>query len=402
MLTLVADRLRAVTGPNDLVARLGGDEFVILQRVGGRSRRVRGARPAGVRDPARAGGAARRPGRDRLLDRHRVRPGPRESVPDLLRCADIALYDAKSIRDAAVVYSQQLDRHSAVLLGLQADLRAALENDADDQLWVAFQPQSNLTTGTVDSVECLARWHHPELGEVAPDTFIPIAEGSSLTGLLLHRILDASLRQLAAWDEEGLRLAASVNLSTRQIGDDNLPETVARYLARYSIAPERLVLEVTESRLMSNPTQCARILSRLHVLGVKISIDDFGTGYSSLGYLQRLAVDELKIDKGFIQELAESGDTTIVRSTVDLGHNLGLRVVAEGVEDDRTAERLAEIGCDALQGYLDRTAGRGPRTARRRAPGRAARRRAPACAPRSPSSTVRRLTVPDVAARTPA
>jgi diguanylate cyclase (GGDEF)-like protein len=352
MLTLVADRLRAFSDEVELVGRLGGDEFVILQRNVA-------SRDVSIALAERVCQSLRMP-----VDLHGVQvtvgcsigiafgPDHADNVPGLLRCADVALYDAKTMRDAAVVYTKQLDRHSAVLLGLQADLRNALENGGDEQLWVAYQPQLDLADGRVNSVECLARWHHPELGDVEPDTFIPIAESSSLTGQLLRHILDLSLRQLAAWDTEGLRVTACVNLSTRQVADPTLPETVARYLARYAIAPERLVLEVTESRLMADPELCAQIIGRLHTLGVRVSIDDFGTGYSSLGYLQRLAADELKIDKGFTLELAESGDTTIVRSTVDLGHNLGLRVVAEGVEDGHTAQQLADIGCDLLQGYF--------------------------------------------------
>jgi EAL domain-containing protein (putative c-di-GMP-specific phosphodiesterase class I) len=149
----------------------------------------------------------------------------------------------------------------------------------------------------------------------------------------------------------GISLKVGVNLSTRHISDDSLPDTIARYLARHNVTADRLVLEVTESRLMVDPEHCAEILGRLEAMGVQISIDDFGTGYSSLSYLQRLAVHELKIDKSFTQQLTQSDDFTIVRSTVDLGHNLGLRVVAEGVEDDRTAKRLASIGCDMLQGF---------------------------------------------------
>ena len=352
MLILVADRLRAFSDEVELVGRLGGDEFVILQRNVS-------SPGAAMALAERVCAALRHP-----VDLHGVQvaigcsvgiafgPDHADTVPGLLRCADVALYEAKTMRDAAVVYTKQLDRHSTVLLGLQADLRKALEDEADDQLWVAFQPQLDLADGRVNSIECLARWHHPELGDVEPDTFIPIAESSSLTGRLLRRILDQSLRQLAAWDRDGLHVTACVNLSTRQVADPSLPETVARYLARYDVAPDRLVLEVTESRLMADPELCAQIIGRLHTLGVRVSIDDFGTGYSSLGYLQRLAADELKIDKGFTLELAESGDNTIVRSTVDLGHNLGLRVVAEGVEDAHTAQQLADIGCDVLQGYF--------------------------------------------------
>ena len=352
MLTLVANRLRTFADEVDLVGRLGGDEFVILQRnvadadaALGLAHRV----CATLREPVTLHGVPVSIGCSVGIA---FGPDHADTVPDLLRCADVALYDAKTTRDAAVVYTKQLDRHSTVLLGLQADLRRALEDESDDQLWVAYQPQLDLADGRISSVECLARWRHPELGDVEPDTFVPIAENSSLTEQLLHRILERSLRQLAGWDAEGLHVTACVNLSTRQVADPALPETVARYLARHAIAPERLVLEVTESRLMADPELCAQIIGRLHALGVRVSIDDFGTGYSSLGYLQRLAADELKIDKSFTLELAESGDPTIVRSTVDLGHNLGLRVVAEGVEDAQTAQQLSDIGCDLLQGFF--------------------------------------------------
>ena len=352
MLCAVADRLNREAGPGDLVGRLGGDEFLILRRnVTDRASTIELAERlcAALREPLVLHGVPVSIGASIGIA---FGPEHADTVPELLRCADIALYAAKTTRDAAVVYNKNHDRHSAVLLGLQADLRTALEDESDAQLWVAYQPQLDLTEGTVRSVECLARWRHPELGDVEPDTFIPIAESSSLTGALLRRILNDSLRQLAEWDSQDVHVSACVNLSTRQIADDALPEIVARYLARYQIAPERLVLEVTESRLMADPEHCAVILGRLQVLGVQISIDDFGTGYSSLGYLQRLAVDELKIDKSFTMQLADSGDATIVRSTVDLGHNLGLRVVAEGVEDPKTAQALTDIGCDTLQGYL--------------------------------------------------
>jgi diguanylate cyclase (GGDEF)-like protein len=351
MLTLVAKRLAAEAGPNDLVGRLGGDEFVILRRnleESGDATELAARLCASVRKPVVLRGVTLTVGCSIGIA---YGPEHADNVPDLLRCADIALYSAKSTRDTAAVYSKMHDGHSAAKLGLQADLRAALENADDPQVWVAYQPQLDLATGRITSVECLARWQHPELGEVQPDTFVPIAESTSLVDLLLRRVLDDALRQVVVWERLGLSLKVGVNLSTRQISDDGLPETIARYLACHGVSADRLVLEVTESRLMSDPEHCAQILGRLHDMGVQISIDDFGTGYSSLAYLQRLAVDELKIDRSFTMQLAESGEDTIVRSTTDLGHNLGLRVVAEGVEDERTARRLAEIGCDLAQGY---------------------------------------------------
>ncbi len=352
LLVSVAERLRAEAGPGDLVARLGGDEFVVL------------ARGTGSRDSAheladRLGSAVRQPFHVQGVTLTvgcsigiGIGPEHADTVEGLLRCADVALYTAKVTRGTFAVYDKHGDRHSVALLGLQADLRAALEDEADQQLWVAYQPQYDLHAGTVSSVECLVRWRHPELGDLTPDTFIPIAENTSLTDLLLRRVLLQSLAQLAEWDRCGLRLTASVNLSARQLSDLSLPATVAELLARFGLGADRLVLEVTESRLMSDPERSAAILSELHAMGVGVSVDDFGTGYSSLAYLQRLAVDEIKIDKSFTIGLHEPGNATIVRSTIELGHNLGLRVVAEGVEDREAAAQLAGMGCDLLQGYF--------------------------------------------------
>jgi diguanylate cyclase (GGDEF)-like protein len=352
MLKAVAARLSAEVGPNDLVGRLGGDEFVVLNRNVTSSQSAQDLAErlcAAVREPVVLNGVTLTVGCSVGIA---LAPQHADSATELLRCADIALYTAKATRDTAVVYDRHGDRHSAALLGLHADLRAALESDSDDQVWIAFQPQLTLATGEIESVECLARWRHPTLGDVPPDTFVPIAESTSLIDLLLRRVLDHSLRQLAEWDLIGLNLTACVNLSARQISDISLPVIISQHLGRHGIQPNRLVLEVTESRLMSDPEHSAHILREVKKLGVQVSIDDFGTGYSSLAYLQRLAFDELKIDKSFTRQLRESGDSTIVRSTIDLGHNLGLRVVAEGVEDQQTATHLAEIGCDLLQGYL--------------------------------------------------
>ena len=352
MLIAVAERLTRHAGLNDLVARLGGDEFVVLARgVEDRQAVVDLAERLcrAVREPVVLNGVTLTVGCSVGIA---FGPEQADNVSDLLRCADVALYTAKVTRGNAAVYRKEVDRHSAARLGLQADLRLALENPYDEQLWVAFQPQRHLHDGAVRSVECLVRWRHPELGDVDPEAFIPIAESTSLIDLVLDRVLDASLGRLAAWDAAGLHLDACVNLSARQLSDMSLPERVRLHLARHGLPAHRLVLEVTESRLMSDPEHSATIVQELHNLGVQMSIDDFGTGYSSLAYLQRLAVDELKIDKSFITRLHEAGNATIVRSTIELGHNLGLRMVAEGVEDERTADRLARMGCDVLQGYL--------------------------------------------------
>jgi diguanylate cyclase (GGDEF)-like protein len=352
VLVAVADRLRDRAGPNTLVGRLGGDEFVVLHRcVSSEEEVVELAETicASVRAPVVLSGVTLTVGCSVGIA---LAPDHASTVADLLRCADVALYSAKATRGMARVYDKSTDRHSAVLLGLQADLRAALEDSDDTQLWVAYQPQLDLHSGQITSVECLARWRHPNLGELAPDVFIPIAENTSLIDKLLNRMLDDSLRQLSKWDASGLTLTASVNLSARHLSDLSLPDTIQEHLQRNGLTADRLVLEVTESRLMADPEHSAGVLRTLHELGVQISIDDFGTGYSSLTYLQRLAADEIKIDKSFTAELDQAGNATIVRSTVELGHNLGLRVVAEGVEDASTADRLASFGCDVLQGYF--------------------------------------------------
>ena len=352
LLIAVSQRLQAEAGPGDLVARLGGDEFVVLAR--------RCAGPQEAEDLARRLGEA-------ISQPYRVQgvvltvgcsvgiglaPDHVGDVEGLLRCADVALYAAKDTRGTHALYDRHTDQHSAALLGLQADLRAALEDPEDQQISVVYQPQLDLHTGRVSAVECLVRWRHPELGNLLPDNFIPMAESTSLIDSLMRRVLHLALAQLAAWSREGLDLSLAVNLSARQLSDLTLPTTVLDVLQQHDVSPDRLLLEVTESRLMSDPERSVQILSRLQALGVSLSIDDFGTGYSSLAYLQRLAVDELKIDKSFILGLGEPGNAAIVRSTIELGHNLGLRIVAEGVEDQASADALAGMGCDMLQGYF--------------------------------------------------
>jgi diguanylate cyclase (GGDEF)-like protein len=352
MLQAVEARLSALAEPRDLVCRIGGDEFVVLRRRYSSMEQVRQFAEmlrAALQEPVVLHGVTLTVGCSvgiALAPEHAV------TLEDLQRCADIALYAAKATRGAACFYDRLNDRHSVALLGLHADLRAALESEDDEQIWVAYQPQLDVASGRVHSLECLARWNHPQAGPVSPDVFVPIAENTALINLLLYRVLDRALAQLARWDAEGQHFHASLNLSARQVSDLALPDIIGQHLERHRIAPERIVLEVTESRLMDDPERSSQVLRGIRDLGVGLSIDDFGTGYSSLSYLQRLAVDELKIDKSFTAELSRSGDATIVRSTIDLGHNLGLRVVAEGVEDPDTAAKLRRLGCDVLQGFL--------------------------------------------------
>jgi diguanylate cyclase (GGDEF)-like protein len=354
LLVAVAERLQAAVGHHDLVARLGGDEFAVLGRslVDASSAAVVAERLGeGLRHPFAAGGVLLDVGCSIGIS---LAPDHGDSIEALMRAADVALYKAKAKRGTFAVYNPQDDTHSVALLGLQAELRRALEDEPPSQsgaITVAYQPQLNVADGQVAGVECLARWHHPVLGDLPPDVFIPIAESSTLIEALTRRVLESSLQQLSEWDAQGLHLVAAVNLSARMLSDRNLPASLADLLERHQIDPGRLVVEVTESRLMTDPERSAAVIREVHEVGVQISVDDFGTGYSSLAYLQRLQVDELKIDKTFVQEIACGGSETIVRSTIELGHNLGLRVVAEGVEDASTARKLSKMGCDRLQGY---------------------------------------------------
>jgi EAL domain-containing protein (putative c-di-GMP-specific phosphodiesterase class I) len=230
-----------------------------------------------------------------------------------------------------------------------SELRTALGHD---RLEVHVQPQARLTTGETVGVEALVRWNHPELGFIAPDEFIPIAERSGLIGQLTTRVLDLSLAAVADWRSRGVDMSVAVNLSTRSLHDADLVDEVSRLLRRHRVPASRLTLEVTESSVMADPARAIALLHQLRALGLRLSVDDFGTGYSSLSYLKSLPVDEVKIDRSFVTHLGEQGaDAAIVRAIVDLGRHLGLEVVAEGVEDEATWELLASMGCDLVQGW---------------------------------------------------
>jgi EAL domain-containing protein (putative c-di-GMP-specific phosphodiesterase class I) len=218
---------------------------------------------------------------------------------------------------------------------------------------VHFQPQLALRTRQVIGVEALVRWQHPEFGMVDPAEFVTLVETTGLINPLTDYVLDRSLAQCRSWLDRGLSLAVSVNLSVRNLADAEFPCRVTDALARHRVPAALLGFELTESAVMSDPERALPVLRGLHSLGVRIAVDDFGTGYSSLAYLRRLPVDEVKIDKSFVLGLASDlGDLAVVRAIVELGHSLGLNVVAEGVEQDATRDQLLEMGCDVAQGYL--------------------------------------------------
>jgi diguanylate cyclase (GGDEF)-like protein len=268
----------------------------------------------------------------------------------LLQKADVALHDAKTSRSGCAMYAQDKDQTSRDRLSLLGELPRAIE---ERELVVFYQPKASLATGRVEAVEALVRWQHPSRGLLGPFEFLPMAEQTGLIKPLSLYVLDAALGQCAAWSADGIELAVSVNLSVLNLVDMDLPGDVSVLLDRHGVSPARLDLEITESILMADPVRAMDVLANLRDLGVGVSLDDFGTGYSSLAYLKKLAVDELKIDKSFVMHMdTDEGDEVIVRSTVDLGHNLGLRVVAEGVETPAAWEKLREMGCDLAQGYL--------------------------------------------------
>jgi diguanylate cyclase (GGDEF)-like protein len=352
LITEVGNRLSAVAGEDAVVARLGGDEFALLLPVPAGTSCEQSAvalafelvealkQPvtlAGVRLDVQASiGIA-------------LAPQHGSDITQLMARADVAMYVAKEDRGSWAVYDPELDDNTPQRLTLLAELRDGLGRD---ELVVHYQPKCETRSGEVVGVEALVRWQHPVRGLLMPDSFIPIAENTALiTPITLH-VLECAVRQMRVWADSGRRIGVSVNLSVRHLTDLELPEQVDATLRRHGVAAGQLTLEVTESTIMNDPSRAVIVLSRLRALGVRIAVDDYGTGYSSLAYLKRLAVDELKIDKTFIMGMrTDENDAVIVRSTIELGHNLGLQLVAEGVEDVETWQMLLPLGCDVLQGY---------------------------------------------------
>ncbi|MRV76161.1 EAL domain-containing protein [Duganella sp. FT92W] len=268
----------------------------------------------------------------------------------LMSLAEVAMYTAKQRTEGAVVYDAAFDQSSAQSLSLLTELRNAIERN-EFRLFV--QPKISLATGKAVGAEALVRWVHPERGNVFPDQFIPFAEQTGFIRVLTRWMMEQSAMLSQQLASQGIDLKISVNLSTRDLMDQDLPAKFADLLARHQLAPSAFCLEITESAIMDDPVRAQQTLERLHLMGMDLSIDDFGTGYSSLAYLKRLPVNELKIDKSFVLNMEhDTGDAKIVRSTIDLGHNMGLRVVAEGIESEAVWRLLVLMGCDQAQGYF--------------------------------------------------
>jgi EAL domain-containing protein (putative c-di-GMP-specific phosphodiesterase class I) len=267
-----------------------------------------------------------------------------------MKRADIAMYDAKKNHSGFAMYEAGRDEHSLRRLTLMMELRQAI---ARDELELYFQPKVDVISERVVHVEALVRWKHAVHGVMRPDEFIPLAEQAGNIGLITKWVVRKAIAQCAVWQRAGLELAVAVNLSALDLLDSELPTLISGLLSEVGLAPSKLVLEITESAVMKDAAYALKVLRDLKQRGVSLAIDDFGTGYSSLAHLKRLPVDELKIDKSFVQNLTESAtdDLVIVRSTIELGHNMGLIVIAEGVETPESWAILKRLGCDMAQGY---------------------------------------------------
>ncbi|MFI5938271.1 putative bifunctional diguanylate cyclase/phosphodiesterase [Actinoplanes sp. NPDC051494] len=348
LLREIGERLRAHVGERGRVARFGGDEFAVLMPSDGTPETaIVAARALAevVEQPIRIGPMALAAKASIGIA---VSPRHGHDAKTLVRHADVAMYAAKD-SGGLRIYNTGMDASSPQRLAVIADLRVAVERG---ELAVAYQPKVDPRTGRVVGVEALARWSHPLRGPVSPDEFIPLAEHSGLVRPLTLFVLETALRCRAGWAAMGYDLHVAVNLSPNSLLDADLTEVVARLLAETGNPAHALTLEITESTILADPAGSMATLERLHALGVELSIDDFGTGYSSLGRLRELPIQEVKIDKSFVRSLAaDLRDQAVVRSAVQLGHALDLRVVAEGVEDPDTYAYLAEEGCDVVQGY---------------------------------------------------
>jgi diguanylate cyclase (GGDEF)-like protein len=348
LLQLVAARLIAAVRPNDTVARLGGDEFAVMFRdVNAAEAETLTRRLLAAFDEVFAGD-----GMFFDLDVSigvSMHPQHADTFESLLRRADVAMYLAKHDRGGFRMYDPALDRHSTERLALLGELRRALD---DGQLVLHYQPKAELATGQVVGVEALARWYHPVRGLIPTDVFVPLAEQTGLMRPLTDHVVRVAVSQIAAWRAAGIEITVAINISVRDLHDPQFAVSLRETCEREGVPPTALQLEITEGTLIDDPARTEDVLRELAAFGVALSLDDFGTGYSSLRHLKRLPVKEIKIDRSFVQRLhIDADDAAIVRSIIDLGEALGLRVVAEGVETLETWHRLAAMGCDEAQGW---------------------------------------------------
>jgi diguanylate cyclase (GGDEF)-like protein len=347
VLKQIGHRLTDALGDHDVLARLGGDEFAVV---------VEAAPQDAERTAHRLLSALDHPMQVESLSLRIAAsigiacfPQHGRNVRELLRHADVAMYCAKASDVSVETYAEEYDEYSIDRLALAAQLRRGIERG---ELTVHYQPKAPLNGGSTSSVEALARWNHPQLGGIGPDGFIPIAEQTGVIKPLTDFVLESALDQCRQWRREGLEVTVSVNISARSLLDHDLPSMIASLLKRFGLPASVLQLEITESRIVADLRRARTVLDQLRSMGVKIAIDDFGTGFSSLSQLQHLPIDEIKIDRSFVTRMeTDRSDEVLVRSIIDLGRNLGLRVTAEGVETESVRRRLRQLGCDYAQGF---------------------------------------------------
>jgi len=345
----IARRIVTRARRSDTVARLGGDDFLLILEASDLESSIRfvDSLKSVLTEPIE-------------LDDMRVAldfsvgiatyPEHAQSPDELIRRSEIAMYDAKAAHSRMVVYEPGRDEGHLRQLAIVSQLPAAL---ADNQLSLHYQPKADIRTGDVCQAEALIRWIHPDFGFIPPDEFITVIEQSGNISLLTNWVIDTAARQCREWLDRRLDIKVSINLSALDLLNEDLPQTLERTLRKYGLAARQFLLEITESAVMRDPASALSLLTRLRRSGFTLSIDDFGTGYSSLAQLKRLPVDELKIDKSFVLELAlDSDDAVIVKSTIELAHSMGLTVVAEGIETQAGWAALKHFGCEVGQGYL--------------------------------------------------
>ena len=349
LLKQVAFRLRNQMHDGDTVARLGGDEFAVLL--------------PGLSDANDAAARARRIlntlEQPFVVDAQVLEVGASIGIalyPDhgtdartLLRRADVAMYSAKQSQSGYSFHREDHESRTPDELSLVVELRGAVEKN---ELELYYQPKLHMRSGLMTRAEVLLRWNHPLRGQLSPATFIPLAERTGLIKSVTDWLLDKALEQCRIWQEAGAPIHVAVNISAKSLLDQSLPSKINGLLGKWDVDPRFLKIEITESSIMADPAHALAILSMLQSMGVRLSVDDFGTGYSSLTHLRELPIDEIKIDKSFVIGMTGSdADAAIVRTVIDLGHNLGKQVCAEGVEDEATWKMLADLGCDLAQGY---------------------------------------------------
>lgn len=345
----VAACARSCLRESDTVARMGGDEFtVLLATISDLDGAIAVAKKilAALAEPFDVAGRTLEIGASIgvvLFPKH----GDEADV--LMRQADAAMYIAKQTQSGYRVYSEDMGHGADDRMALQSELRQAIAND---ELVLHYQPKIDFNANQVSGVEALVRWLHPKHGLMSPDKFIPLAEQSGLIKPLTKWVLKTALRQCEEWYRAGVNLSMAVNVSAISIQDPEFPAQMEKMLEDFDVPASQLEIEITETAVMSEPVRAVECIRRLSALGFQVAIDDFGTGYSSMAYLKELLVAKIKIDKSFVKDMAVNhNDAVIVRSTVELGHNLGLKVVAEGVEDQTSWDKLKGLGCDSAQGY---------------------------------------------------